>query len=546
MVQYGVTLRTMNDAALDHVLIVGTGFAGLGIAIALKKAGIDDFTILEQADRVGGTWRDNHYPGAACDVQSHLYSFSFEPNPKWSRMFAPQAEILAYLEHCADKYDLRRHIRFGTAVTRATFDERRGVWTVDTRRDTSRDASDNTVRATSFEARTLVSGCGPLSRPVLPDIAGLASFAGKTFHSARWDHSFALEGKSVAVIGTGASAIQIVPAIAPRVGKLRVFQRTAPWIMPKPDREMRPRERALFARVPLAQRVRRLALYWQREALALGFVAKPGILKFAERFATSYLERSVSDPALRKKLTPDYRMGCKRILPSNDYYPALERPNVELVTDAIAEVRAHAIVTKDGVEHAVDAIVLATGFEAAEAVSPFEVRGKSGRELNAEWQRGPEAYLGTSVSGFPNLFLLVGPNTGLGHSSMILMIESQVRYIVSAIRTMRDQGVKLVDVLPEVQERYNTELQAKLPRTVWASGCKSWYQTKSGKNTTLWPGFTFAFRHRTRRFDPADYEIAPRDHTATHASQPEAPAHPHVATAHAEPPPDVALGAPAE
>ena len=489
----------MEDSRLDHVLIVGTGFSGLGVAIALKQAGIDEFTILEQADRVGGTWRDNHYPGAACDVQSHLYSFSFEPNPEWSRMFAPQAEILAYLDRCADKYDLRRHIRFGTAVTRATFDERAGLWTVETQ------------RGASLKARTLVSGCGPLSRPALPDIPGLATFAGKTFHSARWDHSFALEGKTVAIIGTGASAIQIVPAIAPRVGKLRVFQRTAPWIMPKPDREMRPGERAIFARVPLAQKVRRLALYWQREALALGFVARPGILKFAERFAKKYLEVSVKDPALRAKLTPDYRMGCKRILPTNDYYPALQRPNVELVTDGIAEVRAHGIVTRDGTEHAVDAIVLATGFEAAEAVAPFEVRGRGGRDLSATWQEGAEAYLGTAVSGFPNLFFVVGPNTGLGHSSMVLMIESQVRYIVSAIRATRERGAKIVDVRPEVQERYNAALQAKLPQTVWASGCKSWYQTKSGKNTTLWPGFTFAFRHRTRRFVPSEYEIVLRD-----------------------------------
>jgi len=477
-----------------YVLIVGSGFAGLGMAIRLKQAGIDDFVVLEQASGIGGTWRDNHYPGAACDVQSHLYSFSFEPWPEWSREFAPQKEILAYLEHCADKYGVRPHIRFGARVTRARWNEDESVWEVAT--------SDGD----EIRARVLVPGCGPLSRPVMPDIPGLESFQGKTFHSARWDDSFPLEGKTVAVIGTGASAIQIVPEIAPRVGKLFVYQRTPPWLMPKPDGEIPAWKRAAFRRVPAAQQLARQRIYWTRELMALGFVVEPRIMKVAERFVHRHLRNKVADPVLRDKLTPRYTMGCKRVLPTNDYLPALQRPNVELVTAPIAEIRAHSIATRDGVERAVDAIVLATGFEAAEQVAPFEIRGRDGRELNEVWTDGAEAYLGTSVAGFPNLFMLIGPNTGLGHTSMIVMIESQVAYVLDAVKRMRARHLESVEVRPDVQAVYNTELQRRLANTVWASGCMSWYLTRTGKNTTLWPGFTFEFRMRTRRFDASAYD----------------------------------------
>ncbi len=477
-----------------YVLIIGSGFAGLGMAIRLKQAGIDDFVVLEQSSSLGGTWRDNHYPGAACDVQSHLYSFSFEPWPEWSREFAPQKEILAYLEHCADKYGVRPHIRFGARVTRARWDEAESVWEVET-------SDGDTIRA-----RVLVPGCGPLSRPVMPDIPGLEGFQGKIFHSARWDHSFALEGKTVAVVGTGASAIQIVPTIAPRVGKLFVYQRTAPWLMPKPDGEIPPWKRAAFRRLPAAQKLARQRIYWTRELMALGFVVEPRIMKLGERLGKRYLRNKVADPVLREKLTPGYTMGCKRVLPTNDYLPALQRPNVELVTSHIAEVRAHSIATKDGVERAVDAIVLATGFEAAEQVAPFEIRGRGGRELNEVWTDGAEAYLGTSVAGFPNLFMLIGPNTGLGHTSMIFMIESQVAYVLDAVKRMRARDLASVEVRPDAQAVYNAEMQRRLANTVWASGCMSWYLTRTGKNTTLWPGFTFEFRWRTRRFDAGAYD----------------------------------------
>lgn len=477
-----------------YVLIVGSGFSGLGMAIRLKQAGIDDFVVLEQAAEVGGTWRDNHYPGAACDVESQLYSFSFEPWPEWSRDFAQQREILSYLRHCADKYGIRPHIRFETRATGARFDERAGVWEVST-------SDRKTIRA-----RVLVPGCGPLSKPSLPDIPGLAYFEGKTFHSSRWDDAFPLEGKRVAVIGTGASAIQIVPSIAPRVDRLFVMQRTAPWILPKPDAPIPAWKRAVYRRLPLAQQVARQRIYWTRELFALGFVVEPRIMNVLSGLGKRHLRRSVKNPELRKKLTPTYTMGCKRILPTNDYLPTLERPNVELVTDGIAEVRAHSIVTRDGAERPVDAIVLATGFEAAEQVAPFEVRGRGGKSLGDAWSGGPEAYLGTAVSGFPNLFLLIGPNTGLGHSSMIFIIESQVAYVLDAIERMRARGLRFVDVRPDAQAAYNARIQERLKNTVWATGCMSWYLTRSGKNTTVWPGFTFEYRWRTRRFDPGSYE----------------------------------------
>jgi cation diffusion facilitator CzcD-associated flavoprotein CzcO len=511
----------------QHIVIVGTGFAGLGMAIALKRAGIDDFTVLEQAEEAGGTWWANQYPGCACDVQSHLYSFSFEPWPHWTRDFAPQREILAYLRHCADKYGILPHIRFRTRVTGARFDEHTGLWEVSTRGPNG----DGVLRA-----RVLVPGWGPLSRPALPDIPGLASFAGKTFHSARWDDTYPLEGRRVAVIGTGASAIQIVPSIAGEVDQLFVYQRTAPWILPKPDGDIARWKRNLFRRVPLAQKLARQRIYWTRELMALGFVVEPRILKLAEGLARRYLEKSVADPALRARLTPDYRLGCKRILPTNDYYPALQRDNVELVTDGIAEIRAHSIVTRDGRERQVDAIVLATGFEAAEQVAPFEVRGRDARELNEVWRDGPEAYLGTAVAGFPNLFLLVGPNTGLGHSSMVFMIESQVAYVVDAVKRMRREGLERVEVRPEAQARYNARIQERLKDTVWMTGCKSWYLTRSGKNTSIWPGFTFEFRLRTRRFDVGAYDLVKLSDRERVAAREAASVHSEAAVSSSAPP----------
>jgi cation diffusion facilitator CzcD-associated flavoprotein CzcO len=491
----------------SSIIIVGTGFAGLCMAIRLKQAGVHDFVLLEQADEVGGTWRDNRYPGAACDLESHFYSFSFEPNPSWSREFATAGEILDYIVHCTDKYGLRPHIRFRTRVVGARFDEHEGLWNVETE-----------DRAT-LQARVLVSACGGLSRPALPDIAGLEAFGGTVFHSARWDPSPDLEGKRVSVIGTGASAVQIVPAIAPIVGRLTVYQRTPPWVLPKPDREIRPSSQARFRRYPILQRAMRLAIYWRHEVFAAAFVVLPRLMKkYGEPVARSYLARKVADPALRRKLSPTYAMGCKRILLTSDYLPALQRANVEVVTDPIRHVVRDGIVTTDGTERKSDVIVLATGFAAAEPSAPFDVRGRDGRRLADVWRDGAEAYLGTSVAGFPNFFLIVGPNTGLGHSSMIFMIESQAQYLLDLIRTMRAQDLKAVEVRADAQVRYNSRLHRRLENTVWATGCTSWYRTRAGKNTTPWPGFTFEYRLRTGRFDAANYQVVRKerpDPTAT-------------------------------
>jgi cation diffusion facilitator CzcD-associated flavoprotein CzcO len=479
-----------------NILIVGAGFAGIGMGIRLKQAQIHDFVILERAGRLGGTWRDNTYPGITCDVPSHLYSYSFEPNPDWSRFFAPQEEILTYLERCADKYGVRSHIQFDTEVVSASFDERSGLWTVKTK------------DGRALSARVLVSGSGhALSKPVFPSLPGRDSFQGKTMHSARWDHAYSMDGKTVAVIGTGASAIQIIPSIAPKVGAMQVYQRTPSWVTAKPDFPINARTQATFRKRPYMQRLARTAIYWILETMALGYVVQPGLNRIRERNALRFLRDNVADPELREKLTPHFRLGCKRILISSDYYATLQRPNVELVTDPIGEIREHSIVTKDGRERTADVIVYATGFETAEAKPPFPILGRRGRDLADAWRDGIEAYLGTTITGFPNLFLLIGPNMGLGHSSMIFMMESQFAYVLDAIRTMHHRKLRYVDVRPDVESRYNDRLQRRLAHTVWnTGGCTSWYLTSSGKNTTAWPGFTFEFRLRTRRFDVKNYE----------------------------------------
>lgn len=479
----------------EHVLIVGSGFAGLCMGIRLLQQGHFAFTILEQADRLGGTWRDNVYPGCACDVQSHLYSFSFAPNPAWTRMFPTQPEILDYMERCADRFGLRPHLRFGVTVTGASFDEAEGLWTV------------TTASGEALRARVLVAACGGLSVPAYPDVPGLERFAGTTFHSARWRHDVDLAGKRVAVIGTGASAIQFVPRIAPRVGRLSLFQRTPPWILPKPDRAITGGERRAFERAPWTQRLYRRWIYCYLETRVLPFTIHPGIMRLIQRTALRYLERSVADPALRARLTPDYTIGCKRVLISNDYYPALQRSNVELVTDAIERVTPRGVVTRDGRERAADVLILGTGFQASERLAPFPLAGRGGRDLAGSSPDGPEAFLGTVVSGFPNLFWLVGPNTGLGHSSMIYMIEAQVELAMRCLRAMKERRLRFMDVRPEQQTAFNQRLQARLARTVWASGCTSWYRTSSGKNTTLWPGFTWEFRLRAARAPLEAFEL---------------------------------------
>jgi cation diffusion facilitator CzcD-associated flavoprotein CzcO len=484
----------------DHVLIIGAGFAGIGMAIRLKQSGIEDFTILERSDRIGGTWRDNTYPGIACDVPSHLYSYSFEPNPGWSRFFAPQKDILAYLEHCADKYDVRKHMRFSSEVTGASFDERAGMWTV------------RLADGSSLTARVVVSGSGhALTKPVYPDVPGRSTFRGKSMHSARWDHGYSLKGKAVAVVGTGASAIQIIPSIASEVGRMHVMQRTASWVQPRPDRAISAREQKAMRDRPYLQQVMRRGIYWFLEGMAVGYVVEPRLNRIRELTAMRFLRKSVRDPELRAKLTPKFRLGCKRILLSNDYYRVLQQDNVELVTEPIAEIREHSIVTKDGKERPVDAIIYATGFEASEAKPPFSILGRGGVDLQSVWRDGISAYSGTTIAGFPNAFLLLGPNTGLGHSSMIFMMESQFAYVLDAVKTIRARRLKYVDVRSDVEREYNDKLQKRLAGTVWnAGGCASWYLTSTGRNTISWPGFTFEFRLMLRRFDAENYVLAPR------------------------------------
>ena len=478
------------------VVIVGTGFAGLGMAVRLKQAGLNDFVVLERAGEVGGTWRDNTYPGAACDVPSHLYSFSFAPNPDWSRSFSPQAEIQAYLQRVATDFGVRPHIRFHHELLGADWDETERRWRV---RTSARD----------FEADVLISATGALSDPAIPPLPGLDRFDGPVFHSARWRHDHDLTGRHVAVVGTGASAIQFVPQIQPVVDRLTVFQRTPPWILPRWDRQFSRAERWAFGHLPLAQRLARAGIYWGREQMVAGFVVAPNLMRAAERLARLHLERSVPDPVLRAKLTPDYRIGCKRILISNDYLPSLTRPNVELVAAGLAEVRERSVVAADGSEHEADTIIFGTGFHVTDIPVADRIVGRAGVTLKEHWRHGMKAYKGTAVAGFPNLFLLVGPNTGLGHSSQVFMIESQIAYAVDAVGHLARTG-DMVEVRDEAEEAWDRDVQQAMGRTVWTTGgCASWYLDACGRNTTLWPGSTWRFRRRTARFDPAAYRLVP-------------------------------------
>ncbi|MAL98451.1 MAG: 4-hydroxyacetophenone monooxygenase [Alteromonadaceae bacterium] len=507
-----------------EIAVIGTGFSGLGTAIRLQQEGFNDFVVLERNDKVGGTWYNNRYPGCACDVQSHLYSFSFEPNASWSRMFATQPEIQAYMEGCAERHNLARKIRFQTWVTQARWDEKQGLWRIRTHTGAqveefarSRgchafelDFGDTGMPAgEEFTARFLISGMGGLSRPAYPNISGLRDFKGEIFHSAAWRDDYRLENKRVAVIGTGASAIQFVPQIAPKVKQMHLFQRTAPWIMPKPDRKTYKFERGLYRLFPWLQRAQRARIYCQLEARALAFVLSPRLLKLAEKMALKHLNKQVANDSLRKQLTPDYRLGCKRILISNDYYPALCRSNVELVTDGIAEVKANSVVDRKGNERTVDAIILGTGFQPQNPIPRGAIFGRGEKDLHETWDGKLETYLGTTVHGYPNMFLLMGPNTGLGHSSMIYMIESQIRYVLDCLKQAKTRNFAHVEVREQVQAKFYDGVQRKSDATIWNSGCNSWYLNDQGKNTALWPGFTWEYRRRTRQFESLEYYCKP-------------------------------------
>jgi len=489
----------MGTHAAPHVriAIVGSGFAGIGLGVRLRQEGVTDFVILERAAGLGGVWRANTYPGCACDVESHLYSFSFAPNPRWSRTYSPQAEILAYLEDVAARTGVTGHLRFEEELLEARWSETDRRWHLRTSRG-------------ELTADALVGAQGGLSEPSIPDLPGLASFAGKVMHSAAWDHGFALAGKRVAVVGTGASAVQIVPSIQPSVAQLTVFQRTAPWVVPRDDRPVSPLRRQLYQRLPFVQRLARAGIYSRREALVLGF-RNPRVMRVIEGVARRHLRRQVRDPALRARLTPDYRMGCKRILLSDDYLATFEKPGVALETSPIHAITPDGIVTADGREHAFDAIVLGTGFRVADIKIAHLVRGRGARTLHEVWAGSPVAHLGTTVSGFPGLYLLQGPHTGLGHTSVILMIESQIEHVVAALAYTARHRLAALEPRAEAQAAFVAECEADLAGTVWtAGGCKSWYMDRNGRATALWPHSTLAFERRVLPFDPHDYTMIPQ------------------------------------
>ncbi|MFC3572875.1 flavin-containing monooxygenase [Streptomyces yaanensis] len=489
------------DVPHVRVAVVGAGFGGLGAAVRLRREGVTDFVVLERADSVGGAWRDNTYPGCACDVPSHLYSFSFAPHPDWPRTFSGQEHIRAYLEHVTDTFRLRPHIRFGSEVKRMAWDAEKLCWAIET-------------SGGNLTADVVVSATGPLSDPRIPDIPGLDSFPGKVFHSARWDHAYDLRGKRVAMVGTGASAIQIVPSIQPDVARLTLFQRTPPWVMPRVDRAISGFERGLHRALPFTAQLRRGLLWGIRELQVQAFTKHPNELGFVEQLAKRNMARAIKDPSLRAKLTPDYRIGCKRILLSSAYYPALARPNVDVVASGLAEVRGSTVVAADGSEAEVDAIIFGTGFHVTDMPIAERVVGADGRTLAEAWKDGMRALRGASAPGFPNWMTIIGPNTGLGNSSMILIIESQLNYMADFVRQLGVLGGRVaLDARPSARDAWDDRVQERMKRTVWnTGGCTSWYLDANGRNTTVWPGTTTEFRKVTRRVHLEEYEVlrAPR------------------------------------
>lgn len=475
------------------ILIIGTGFSGLIMARRIQREKLGAFLMLEKGADIGGTWRDNTYPGAACDIPSHLYSISFEPKSDWTRLFPGQAEIQAYLQDVARRNGLYAHTRFGQAMKSARWNEAEKRWHViaaDGRR---------------YVAKIVISAIGALHIPAIPTLAGIEAFEGAVFHSATWDHSFDLAGKRVAVVGTGASAVQFVPEIVGKLERLTLFQRTAPWVLPKLDRPVGRKAKAFLGFAP-ARLAYRLWLFGVHEFRHRVFRGQKKMVELAEGMALRNLKRAVKDPALRETLTPDYRIGCKRILQSNDYFPALARDNAEVVTDGIAEVRPRSIVTCDGTERPVDAIIFGTGFHTTDSFAHLDIRGRDGVSLADLWSRGMAAHLGTAIAGFPNLFMLLGPNTGLGHNSVVLMIEAQADYVVRRLKDMQRQGLATIEARQEAQDGFAAEMEKRLSATVWqAGGCRSWYQDASGRNTTLWPGTVLEFQRRMRQAGIDDF-----------------------------------------
>jgi cation diffusion facilitator CzcD-associated flavoprotein CzcO len=477
-----------------EIAIVGAGLAGLGMAVALKEDGRQDFVVLERAGDLGGTWRDNSYPGCACDIPSVLYSYSSEPNPEWSHAFARQPEIWAYMQDVARRHQLHEHFRFNHEITEARWSAEDQHWEIET-------------PSGSLTAAVLISAAGALADPSIPELPGLERFTGRVFHSARWEHNHDLRGRSVAVVGTGASAIQFVPEIQPEVGHLHLFQRTPPWVLPRENPRVPEGWRARFARYPRLLGLARASVFSLLESFHVGF-RHPAVMRLAERRAHAHIAKQVADPELRAKLTPDYRLGCKRILGSNTWYPALCADNVEVVTSGIREVRETSVIDADGTEHEVDTIIFGTGFQVTDIPIGHRVRGRDGQTLAESWRGSMKAHLGISVSGFPNLFMLLGPNTGLGHNSVLLMIEAQIAYLRQLL-THREVGrLAAIEPTPAAQAQYVAEVDAGTEGSVWtAGGCLSWYVDETGRNSTLWPGSVRAYQRRLAEFDADDYRV---------------------------------------
>lgn len=476
-----------------EVCIVGSGFAGIAMGIQLKNRGIENFVMLERGAELGGTWRDNNYPGAACDVPSHLYSFSFEPKHDWSRKFAPQAEIWDYQQHCANKYGLLPHIQLNSEVASAQYDDANGLWVV------------TLTNGEQLAAKHFVSAVGMLSQPAVPAISGAENFAGPRFHSSNWQHDLDIRGKKVAVIGTGASAIQFVPELIKDAAELTLFQRTAPWVMPKPDRAYSAKEQQRFAKHPWLQTLSRLWQYWANEYRVIGMRYFKQALLAYEWNAKRYIRTQIKDPLKRQQVTPSFPMGCKRILVANNYYSALAQNNVSINGDGVDHIESDAIVTNTGQRIEADVLIYGTGFQATNFLTPMQIIGPGGLDLNQVWRNGAEAYYGTTLAGFPNFSMLYGPNVSLGHSSMILMLEAQASYVGQLIKSTLENDQQM-SVKITAQDRYNQHIHKELDKTIWAADCNSWYKDENGKNSTSWPGFTFTFIRKLRRFEHSDYE----------------------------------------
>lgn len=475
--------------------IIGAGFAGIGAAIRLKDQGITDFEIFERGTRVGGTWRDNTYPGAACDIPSRLYSYSFAPNPDWSHTYSGSDEILGYIDSMVESFGIAPHIRFGHNVTGVEYDEVAGEWTV------------NFEGREPVQARAVIVASGPLANASFPKIEGIETYEGHKIHSARWDHDYDFTGKKVAVIGTGASGVQIVPELVKVAKSVKVFQRTPGWVIPRINGSTSGWLKRIYKDVPFAEKLARSAWFWGHESVALGVVWDSPFTRVVEALSLANLRRQVKDPWLRRQLTPDFSAGCKRLLMTADYYPALQADNCKLVTWPIARLSPKGIRTVEGIEHQFDAIVFATGFEVSKAGTPFPVIGIDGRELAAEWSRGAYAYRSVAVSGYPNLYFTFGPNSGPGHSSALVYMEAQIDYIVEAISKLLQFGWKSLDVRPEVQARYNEDIQQRLQSTTWNSGCQSWYLTEDGFNATMFPGFATQYVNQLKTVNLHDFKI---------------------------------------